>query len=115
MVGEGRLSRAELARGEEDLVNLAATVFVEDLDSGDAALLVAMIAGAASTPGLGAEVKRRILLGTLVAIGAYLSLTAVAEKLGITGLEVPGYISDPTVGIHFGRARGPFVDAGACA
>jgi O-antigen ligase len=61
----------------------------------------------------GTQRQRRILLGTLVAIGAYLSLMAVIEKLGITALELPSYISDPTVGIHFGRARGPFVDAGA--
>lgn len=53
-------SQLAAADGIEDLVSLAATVFVEDLDSGDAALLVAMIAGAASTPGLGAEVKRRV-------------------------------------------------------
>ena len=42
------------------LVELAARVFEEDLDTGDAALLVEMIAGASSTPGLGAEVKARV-------------------------------------------------------
>lgn len=57
--------------------------------------------------------QRRILLGVLVAAGAYLSLTALLEKLGVTALVIPSYVSDPSVGIHFGRARGPFVDAGA--
>lgn len=43
-----------------ELVSLATQIFSEDLDSGDAAVLVQMIAGAASTPGLGTAVKERI-------------------------------------------------------
>jgi len=43
-----------------DLVDVAASVFREDLDAGHVAVLVAMIAGASSTPGLGEEVARRI-------------------------------------------------------
>lgn len=50
---------AEVIRPSQ-LVDLAARVFEEDLDTGDAALLVEMIAGASSTPGLGAEVKARV-------------------------------------------------------
>jgi putative inorganic carbon (hco3(-)) transporter len=57
------------------------------------------------------EQQRRILLGTLVVTGAYLGLTAVFEKLGPGALVFPKYIDDPSVGIHFGRARGPFVEA----
>ena len=57
--------------------------------------------------------QRMILLGTLVGCGVYLSLTALLEKLKLTALVVPSYITDPSVGIHFGRARGPFADAGA--
>ena len=57
------------------------------------------------------ERQRSILLGTLVALGAYLGLTALFEGIGLRALVVPGYISDPAVGIHFGRARGPFVEA----
>ena len=57
------------------------------------------------------EHQRRILLGTLVATGAYLSLTALLEKLKLNALIFPGYITDPSVGIHYGRARGPFVEA----
>lgn len=57
--------------------------------------------------------QRMILLGSLVAVGGYLSVTAVLEKLHLYGLLLPRYIADPAVGIHFGRARGPFVEAAA--
>jgi AcrR family transcriptional regulator len=43
-----------------ELVGVAASVFEEDLDAGHVAVLVAMIAGSSSTPGLGAEVADRI-------------------------------------------------------
>jgi AcrR family transcriptional regulator len=46
--------------GPGQLVELAAQIFAEDLDTGDAKLLVEMIAGTASTPGLAAEVKARM-------------------------------------------------------
>jgi len=42
------------------LVDVASSVFREDLDAGYVSVLVAMIAGASSTPGLGDEVARRI-------------------------------------------------------
>jgi O-antigen ligase len=54
---------------------------------------------------------RQILLGVLVALGAYLGLTALIETTGPRGLLIPRYIDDPTVGIHFDRARGPFAEA----
>jgi O-antigen ligase len=57
--------------------------------------------------------QRRILLGSLVAAGAYLAVTAVLEKLKLYDLVVPDYIGNPFVGTHFGRARGPFVEAAA--
>jgi AcrR family transcriptional regulator len=47
-------------RSPGGLVDLAARIFAEDLDSGDAAVLVEMIAGSASTPGLAAAVKSRM-------------------------------------------------------
>lgn len=59
------------------------------------------------------EYQRRILLGTLVAAGGYLSVTAVLEKLKLYDLLVPAYIGDPAVGTHFGRSRGPFAEAAA--
>jgi putative inorganic carbon (HCO3(-)) transporter len=59
------------------------------------------------------ERQRTILLGGLVATGGYLAVTALMEKLKLYGLLVPQYIGDPNVGYHFGRARGPFVEAAA--
>jgi AcrR family transcriptional regulator len=42
------------------LMDVAAQIFREDLDTGHVTVLVEMIAGASSTPGLGAEVATRI-------------------------------------------------------
>src|SRR4051812_14973111 len=61
----------------------------------------------------GSEAGRRVLLATLVLLGAYLGLTALFEALGAHQLVFPRYINDPNVGIHAGRARGPFVEAAA--
>jgi O-antigen ligase len=57
--------------------------------------------------------QRMILLGALVATGAYLSVSALLEKLELYDLLVPSYIGDPAVGAHFGRARGPFAESAA--
>ncbi|MBI4698795.1 MAG: O-antigen ligase family protein [Nitrospirae bacterium] len=43
--------------------------------------------------------------------GLYLGITGIFEHFGLKQLVFPGYIMDPRVGIHFGRARGPFVQA----
>ena len=43
-----------------ELVDVATDIFREDLDAGYVAVLVEMIAGASSTPGLGAEVSVRL-------------------------------------------------------
>ena len=56
---------------------------------------------------------RQILLGALVALGAYIGLTAVFEEIGPEALIFPGYINDPSVGTHIDRARGPFAEAAA--
>jgi AcrR family transcriptional regulator len=50
----------EVVTNPADLLAVAVDVFREDLDAGYATVLVEMIAGASSTPGLGAEVARRI-------------------------------------------------------
>jgi putative inorganic carbon (hco3(-)) transporter len=55
--------------------------------------------------------QRLILLGTLIGLGLYLGLTALFETLHLNALVVPKYILDPSIGIHLGRARGPFVEA----
>jgi hypothetical protein len=59
----------------------------------------------------GTEAQRRILLGTLVALGGYLGLTALFETLHVNALVWPKYILDPLYGSHGDRARGPFVEA----
>jgi len=47
-------------RSPAELVDVASSIFREDLDAGYVSVLVAMISGASSTEGLGAEVARRI-------------------------------------------------------
>jgi putative inorganic carbon (hco3(-)) transporter len=65
-------------------------------------------------PVLFAEERDRIrLLKALIALGAYLGLTAIFEIAGLDSLVFPRYTTDPDVGIHFGRARGPFAGAEA--
>jgi putative inorganic carbon (hco3(-)) transporter len=56
---------------------------------------------------------RRILLGTLVVVGAYLGFTAVMEGIGVHSLVYPRYINNASLGISYGRARGPFLDGAA--
>lgn len=46
-------------------------------------------------------------------IGVYLTLTGWAEQFKIWALVWPRFIADSTVGIHFGRVRGPFVQSAA--
>jgi O-antigen ligase len=58
----------------------------------------------------GSERMRRYLLVTLVATGLYLGTTALLETLHLWGLVFPTYIRDASIGIHFGRARGPFLE-----
>jgi O-antigen ligase len=50
-------------------------------------------------------------LAIFAALGVYLALTGLAEITGQWSLVFPRYISDPTLGIHFGRARGPELNA----
>jgi putative inorganic carbon (hco3(-)) transporter len=61
------------------------------------------------------ERKRNVLLGVLVALGLYLGLIALFETLELRSLIFPSYIADPGVGIHFGRARGPFLESAGAA
>jgi putative inorganic carbon (HCO3(-)) transporter len=57
--------------------------------------------------------RRQMLLVTLVVVGAYLSLTAIMEGAGLLRFVEPAFIRNPNLGIHFGRARGPFLEAEA--
>lgn len=47
--------------------------------------------------------------GALALFGLYLALTGIFEVLRMWPLVFPRYIADPAKGLHFGRARGPFV------
>lgn len=58
-------------------------------------------------------VDRAVLLKGLVLLGLYLGVTAFLEVIGPSSLVLPRYVMDPSVGILFGRARGPFVAAEA--
>jgi O-antigen ligase len=57
--------------------------------------------------------QRRILAIGLVFLGAYLGLMALFERLHANSLVFPSYITDQSIGITFGRSRGPFLEAGA--
>jgi putative inorganic carbon (HCO3(-)) transporter len=59
------------------------------------------------------ERQRTILLWTLTVVGAYLGATAFFEMVGPHSLVFPSYISNPALGLHDGRARGPFLEAGS--
>ena len=47
----------------------------------------------------------------LMFIGLYLGLTALCERYSINALIWPSYIADATLGIHYGRARGPLLNS----
>jgi O-antigen ligase len=49
--------------------------------------------------------------GFLALFGIYLGVTGVAEMSGQWAFVFPGYIADPDVGLHYGRARGPMVQS----
>ncbi|RLV49291.1 O-antigen ligase family protein [Nocardioides mangrovicus] len=53
--------------------------------------------------------SRMLLLKTLTLIGLYLGLTGIFEIAGPHALVWPRYISDPSLGLQPGRARGPFL------
>src|SRR5262249_16390634 len=53
----------------------------------------------------------RMLVCTLCVIGAYLGWTGIAERYHASFFVFPEYILSPSVGIQFGRVRGPFVSS----
>jgi putative inorganic carbon (hco3(-)) transporter len=54
---------------------------------------------------------REVLLVALVLLGAYLGFTVLFEMTKVNALVFPRYILNPNYGIHYGKGRGPFVDA----
>jgi putative inorganic carbon (hco3(-)) transporter len=57
--------------------------------------------------------QRRILAVGLLILGAYLGLVTLFEAVHLNSLVVPKYILNPNLGLHAGRGRGPFLEAGA--
>jgi O-antigen ligase len=51
------------------------------------------------------------LLAALTFFGVYLAVTAILEIAGQWSLVFPRNIAEPTLGFHFGRARGPMLHA----
>jgi AcrR family transcriptional regulator len=85
--------------GPGELVELAARVFAEDLDSGDAKLLVEMVAGTASTPGLAAEVKARM---TPWAAFARSALAPVLDSSPLGAWVAPEEATHAVVALYLG-------------
>lgn len=52
-----------------------------------------------------------LILQTLFYLGIYLSITAFFEYLNLRQFVFPRYINNPEIGIHWDRARGPFLNA----
>lgn len=52
-----------------------------------------------------------VAFGILTVFALYLGITAVLETLELNSLLFPSVIADPSVGLHRGRARGPFLQA----
>jgi AcrR family transcriptional regulator len=102
-VSRERRTRYEAAlagiRNPSELVDLAARVFTEDLDTGDAALLVEMIAGSVSTPGLGAEIMARVEPWTDFAATA---LDKVLGDFSQSGIVSPAEIAHAVVALYLG-------------
>jgi AcrR family transcriptional regulator len=86
-VSATRLERYEEALCEvtkpSEIVELAARIFSEDLDNRDAAVLVEMVAGSISTPGLGAEVKALMEPWTQFAASALSQMLADSPLAGV--------------------------------
>jgi len=53
----------------------------------------------------------RMLWVVFLVVGSYLSFTGLCEHYHLSGLIFPKYILDSSVGIHFDRVRGPFVNS----
>ena len=59
------------------------------------------------------EIRKIFIFFTI--FGLYLGLTGIFEMFRLDFLVFPEYIMDHKIGIHWGRARGPFVQAGVNA
>jgi len=82
-----------------ELVDVAMDIFREDLDAGYVAVLVEMIAGASSTPGLGAEVAAR--LGPWFAFAEHAVSTTVGGS-PLDSVMPPGDVAYAIVALYLG-------------
>ena len=60
------------------------------------------------------DINPRVVWPAVTAVllfGVYLSVTAVLEITKQWSLVFPRFIGDPSIGIHFGRARGPMLQS----
>ncbi len=57
---------------------------------------------------INSEQRIRILLWSFFLLFIYLIITNYLEHFKINSLIFPKYITNPLIGIHYGRARGPF-------
>jgi AcrR family transcriptional regulator len=94
-VGDLRRERYDAAvdavRSPSGLVEVASSIFREDLDAGYVAVLVAMIAGAATTPGLGEAVAERIAPWTGFARDAVAAVLADSPLADLVPAESVGF------------------------
>jgi AcrR family transcriptional regulator len=81
-----------------ELVDVATAIFREDLDAGYVAVLVEMIAGASSTPGLGPEVSAR--LGPWFAFAEQAVTTTLGSPLD--SVLPPGDVAYAIVALYLG-------------
>jgi AcrR family transcriptional regulator len=94
-VSKDRLERYSAALepvgSASQLVDVAAAIFREDLNSGYVTVLVEMIAGASSVPGLGAEVAARIAPWTAFARRAVEETMAGSPLRSVVPADQAGY------------------------
>ncbi|HVA05297.1 MAG TPA: TetR/AcrR family transcriptional regulator [Acidimicrobiales bacterium] len=81
------------------LVDTARAIFSEDLDAGYVTVLVEMIAGAASTPGLGPEVAARIAPWTAFAEDA---ITSLLDSSSLAAILPPADVAYGIVALYLG-------------
>lgn len=55
--------------------------------------------------------KMQVAFGIIAVFGLYLGVTAAFEVVKAWSLVFPKFIADPSLGIHFGRARGPMLQS----
>jgi len=59
------------------------------------------------------EQQIKKLFQILFIVGIYLTMTGIFEHFHLRALVFPRYIMDPSLHVHWGRARGPFINAAA--